>query len=229
LNRGLELFPDEPALMKQKYYYLADLELYQSAIETARHYMAMIDADAGEYVILGQLLLEVGQEDEALKILETAKGKFPDNAKITMLTGHIYMEKEMNFTAAHFFKQGAYHDKKYLKDAVEMHRRIKDFSHAIYLNAQMSDNVEKLKQKVAIHLDRGEFEKVIGLKDDLERYDMLKDNNLRYAIAYSYYMAKDYPHAETHLKKIYDNELFAKGTVILRDIEKCRENSAECF
>jgi tetratricopeptide (TPR) repeat protein len=229
LNRGLKHFPDEPTLLKQKYYYLADLGLYQAAIACAKEYMAVTGADANEYIILGQLLIEVGQEDEAVAILETAKGKFPDNAKIAMLLGHLYMEKDMNFTAAHFFKQGAYYDKKYLKDAVEMHRRIKDYSHAIYLNAQMGDNVEKLKQKVAIHLDRGEFEKVIGLTDDLERYNMLEDDNLRYALAYSYYMAKDYPNAEIQLEKITDNELFAKGTVILRDIEKCRENSAECF
>ena len=58
---------------------------------------------------------------------------------------------------------------------------------------------------------------------------MLEDDNLRYALAYSYYMAKDYPNAEIHLKKIYDNDLFAKGTVILRDIEKSREDSAEFF
>ena len=61
--------------------------------------------------------------------------------------------------------------------------------------------MEKLKQLVAIYLDRGEFEKVIGLKDGLERYNLLEDDNLRYALAYSYYMAKDYPNAEIQLKK----------------------------
>ncbi len=229
LNKGLALFPDDAALLKQKYYSFADLGLYQSAVKCARHYMRVIQADAEEYIILAQLLIEVEQEDEAIKILETAKGKFPENAKIIMLLGHIYMEKGKNFTAARLFKDAAYLDKKYLKDAVEMHRRIKDFSHAIYLNTQMADKMEKLRQKVAIYLDRGEFEKVIGLTDGLERYNLLEDDNLRYALAYSYYMAKDYPNAEFHLKKIYDNALFAKGTVILRNIEKCRQNSTECF
>jgi tetratricopeptide (TPR) repeat protein len=229
LNRGLTLFPKDAALLKQKYYYFADLGLFQSAIACAKEYMAEIDADANEYIIFGQLLLEVGQDDEAIKILEKAKGKFPKNAKIAMLLGHIYMEKDMNFTAAHLFKGAAYHDKKYLKDAVEMHRRVKDFTHAVFLNAQMGDKVESLKQKVAIYLDRGEFEKVIGLTDGLERYNLLEDDNLRYALAYAYYMAKDYPNAELHLKQIYDNELFAKGSVILRNIEMCKENGTECF
>jgi hypothetical protein len=93
----------------------------------------------------------------------------------------------------------------------------------------MNDKVEKIKQLVALYLELGEFEKVIGLKDGLERYNLLEDDNLRYALAYSYYMAKDYPNAENQVQQIYNNELFAKGTVILRNIEKCRENSMECF
>ena len=229
LNKGLNFFPGDAVLLKQKYHYFAELGLYQGAIENAKKYMAVVDADANEHILLAQLLIEAGQEAEAAKILESARGKFAQNAKIKMLLGHIYMEQEMNFTAARLFKEAAYTDQKYLKDAVEMYRRVKDFSHAIYLNAQMNDKVEMLKQKVAIYLDRGEFEKVIGLKDALERYNLLEDDNLRYALAYSFYMAKDYPNAETQVKKIQDNELFAKGTVILRNIEKCRENSTECF
>jgi hypothetical protein len=139
------------------------------------------------------------------------------------------MNKDMNFTAAYLFKEAANHDPKYLKDAVEMHRRVKDFPYAIYLNTRMNDKVEKLRQLVGIHLDRGEFEKVIGLKDSLERYNLLADDNLRYALSYSYYIAKDYPNAEDQVKEIQNNELFAKGTAILRDIEKCREDCRECL
>lgn len=229
LDRGLDLFPDDAALLQQKYYYFADLGLYQAAIECARKYMKTIDAIDKEYIILAQLLLEADQPDEAIKILETAKAAFPKSANVDMLLGHAYMKKNMNYTAAELFKDGAYLDKKYLKDAVEIHRRIKDYAHAIYLNAQMNDPVEKLKQKVAIYLDRGEFEKVIGLHDDLERYSILEDDNMRYAIAYSYYMAKDFSNAEYHIKQIKMNTLFVKGTVILRNIERCRQNITECF
>jgi len=229
LNTGLELFPDDALLLRQKYHYFAELGLYQAAIEHANRYMGVTNADANEYIILAQLLSEAGQLDEATRILETARGKFPEDPKVDVLLAHMYMKQEMNYTAAYLFKEGAYKDKKYLKDAVEMHRRIKDYSHAIFLTTQMTDKVEKLKQKVAIYLDRGEFEKVIGLKDDLRRYDILEDDNMRYALAYSYYMAKDYPKAEFHLKRIQTAALFDQGLVILRNIERCREDITECF
>ncbi len=229
LNSGLKRFPESPDLLQQKYYYFANQGFYRAAIDCARKYMAVIEADEKEYVMLAQLLFEANQLNQAIEILEGAKIKFPESANVDMLLGHIYMKKDMDHTAAHLFKEGSYKDKKYLKDAVEMHRRIGDYAHAIFLNAQMSDTIEKLKQKVAIFLDRGEYEKVIGVKDDLERYSILKDDNMRYALAYSYYMAKDYPNAEYHIKQIQVNTLFEKGTVILQNIERCRENIMECF
>lgn len=229
LNTGLELFPDDALLLKQKYHYFAQLGLYEAAIEHANQYMAVTNADANEYILLAQLLFEAGQLGEAARILETARAKFPENAEVDVALAHVYIKREMNHTAAYLLKEGAYKDKKYLKDAVEMHRRIQDYSHAILLTAQMTDKVEKLKQKVAIYLDRGEFEKVIGLKDDLGRYNILEEDNMRYALAYSYYMASDYPQAEFHLKKIQTAALFEQGLVILRSIERCREDITECF
>jgi hypothetical protein len=58
---------------------------------------------------------------------------------------------------------------------------------------------------------------------------MLDDDNIRYAVAYAYYMAKDYEEAEVQLKKITDNELFSKATIIRKNIEKCQDNSMECI
>lgn len=229
LNIGSNLFPKNTNLLKQKFYYFADLGLYQAAIKNAKLYMDKTNADANEYIILAQLLFEAKQVDEAIKILEIAKAKFPSSAKSKILLGHVYLKKDMPRTTAYMFKHAAYNDTSYLKDAVEMHRRIKDYPHAIFLNSQIPDKVEKLKQKLALHIDRGEFAKVIGLKDALNRYNLLKDDNIRYALAYSYYMSKDYNSAEKNLKKIQDTDLFKKSTIIRANIEKCRNNSMECI
>ena len=229
LNIGSQLFPKDTTLLKQKFYYFADLGLYISAVKNAKLYMQKTGADAKEYITLAQLFISAKQTTEALKILEEAKARFPKNAKVGILLGHTYLTKDMKFTTAHLFKESAYKDKKYLKDAVEMHRRVKEYPHAIYLNSQINDKVEKLKQKLSIYLDREEYEKIIGLKDGLNRYNLLKDDNLRYALSYAYYMAKDYEKAEENLKKISNNELFMKATIIRKNIAKCKDNSMECI
>lgn len=229
LNRGAKLFPKDATLLKQKFYYYTDLKLYQSAIEAAKAYMKKMPASDQEYISLGQMLLSVGEYNEALKVLEEAKMHFPTSAKIHILLGHLYNKKDMPHTTAQLFEVASYHDKKYLAEASEMYRRSGDLAHALYLNSKLRDNAEKTKQKVAIYVDRGEFEKVIGLKDALGRYGLLKDDRMRYALAYAYYVVKDYDNAEKHLKKIEDNELFSKATIIRKNIEKCRENPLECI
>lgn len=229
LTRGSELFPEDKRLLKQKFYYLAELKLYQAAIEASKAYMEKGGASAKEYMALGQMLMRGGELNSAIKVLEEAKLEFPEAAKLSMLLGHAYLKRDMIHVTADLFEQASYYDSNYTKEAAEMHRRAKSLPHALFLNSKLADKKEKLKQKVAIFVDRGEFEKVIGLKDGLNRYGLLADDNLRYALAYAYYMVKDYDQAEKHFKKISDNSLFSKATVIRKSIEKCKNNSLECI
>ncbi len=229
LSRGAKLFPKDETLLKQKFYYFAELKLYQASIAAAKAYMAKIPANAEEYISLAQMLQSGGESEDAIKVLEEAKLKFPSSAKVHILLGHYYNQKDMPHVTADLFEKGSFYDANYLKEAAEMYRRNGELAHALYLNSMMTDKEEKTKQKVAIYIGKGEFEKIIGLKDALDRYGLLQNDNMRYALAYAYYMAKDYDSAEDHLKKIEDDELFSKATVIRKNIEKCRSNSLECI
>jgi tetratricopeptide (TPR) repeat protein len=229
LSKGAQAFGQDQSLLKQKFYYFTELGLYQEAIVSAKAYMKRSVPNAKEYMALAQMLLAGGQRDEALKLLEETKMLFPQDAKVAMLLGHLYMKEGMEFTTANLFEQASYYEHAYVKEAAEIHRRVGLTSHALYLNAQIPDNVEKLKQKIAIYVEREEFEKIIGLIDALERYKMLDDDNIRYAVAYAYYMAKDYEEAEKQLKLITDDDLFSKATIIRKNIEKCQNDSMECI
>lgn len=229
LTKGSKLFPKDSILLKQKFYYFVELKLYQSAITSAKEYMKRSKASAKEYIVLGQMLMGANQRDSAIKVLEEAKILFPNEAKISMLLGHLYLKKGMTHTTAHLFEQASYYNSKYTKESAEMYRRSGNLPHAIYLNSQIKDKVEKLKQKVAIYIGRNEFDKIIGLKDALDRYKMLSDDNILYALAYAYYIVKDYENAEELFKKITNSELFSKATIVRKNIEKCRDNSMECI
>jgi len=229
LSAGIENFPQDSTLLKQKFYYFADLKLYQAAIDTARVYMKKVGVSAQEYSALAQMLIAANQMQSAIQLLEEAKLKFPKEPSLGILLGHMYLKKDMKHTTAHLFDESFYYDKKYLKDTVEMNRRAQNNQRALYLNAQNIDKIEKLRQKIAIYLNTGEFRKIIGLEKALKRYKMLDDENLRYALAYSYYMSDDYKNAEAQLKFITDSELFGKATVIRKNIEKCTNNPMECL
>ncbi len=229
LSIGSAKFPEDTRLLKQKFYYYADLKLYQAAMEASKAYMSQAGSGVSEYIALAQMLIGANEINQAIVLLEETKLKYPKDATVGILLGHMYLKKDMKNSTALLFEASANYDKKYLKDAIEMNRRAQRLPHAIYLNSQNTDKVDQVKQEVAISLDRGEYKKVIGLKDALERYKLLDDENMRYALAYAYYMAGDYNKAEEHLKRITDSELFSKATLIRKNIEKCKNDAMECI
>lgn len=229
LSGGFDKFPEEVSFVKQKFFYFAELGLYQSAVDVADHYFQVAKPDSKDYIAFAQVLTGAHQDDKAITLLEKAKLQFPKNAKIPVLLGHLYIRKDMSNVAGNLFEYASYFDRKYVPEAAEVYRRAKAFPSSLRLNSQIADPKEKAKQQVAIFVEQGEFERVIALEDALKRYDMLKDENLRYALAYSYYMVKDYDSSELHLKKLTNSELFAKATVIRKSIERCKSNELECL
>ncbi len=229
LNRGYEKFPKESSLLKQKFYYLIDLGLFQHALEVSKSYFEAITPTPKDYLAFAQTLMGAGADTKAIAILEEAKLKFSKEPKLGILLGHLYLKKDMKHVTADLFEQSSYYDHNLTAQAAEMHRRTKAIPHALYLNAQINDKKEKIKQKIAILVERGEFARLIGLKNAIYRYNLLEDENMRYALAYAYFMMKDYTKAEFHLKKLTKSDLFSKATLIRKNIEKCKNNPGECL
>lgn len=228
LDRGYLGFPQEVSLIKQKFFYHAELGLYQTASDVAKTYFQQATPNSKDYVAFAQVLSGAGEQEKAMEILEKAKLMFPTNSKIPVLMGHLYLKKDMRHVAANLFEYGSYFDKKYVAEAAEVYRRAEAFPSSLRLNAQIKNPKEKLKQKIAIFVELEEFEKVVALKDALRRYNMLEDENLRYALAYAYFKLGDYDASEQHLKKLTKSELFTKATEIRKSIEKCKSSEMEC-
>lgn len=229
LDTGLAHFPKERSFIKQKFYYFAELGLYQAAVDTADLYLQKGGAKVEDYLAFAQALSGARQDRKAIALLEKARLEYPDKPKLAVLLGHLYLRQDMPNAAAVLFEVASVYDRKYIAEAAEVYRRAKDFPASLRLNAQISDPKEKLKQQVAIFVDQGEFERILGLKDPLERHQMLSDEGLRYAMAYAYFMVKDYGQAEAQLKKLTKSELFAKATVIRKQIARCKQNELECI
>lgn len=228
LEQGYQKFPEAVSLIKQTFFYYAELGLYQTASNEAERYFEIATPDAKDYIAFAQVLSGSGEREKAMRILEKAKLMFPETSKIPVLLGHLYLKKDMRHVAANLFEFGSYYDKKYVPEAAEVYRRAQAFTSSLRMNAQIQNPKAKLKQRISIFLELGEFEKIVALKDALRRYGMLKDENLRYALAYAYFKLGDYDRSERHLKKLTNSELFAKTTEIRKSIEKCRDSEMEC-
>ena len=57
---------------------------------------------------------------------------------------------------------------------------------------------------------------------------LLDDDELRYAVAYSFYRTGDFVKSEEYLKSIERDDLFEKSLELRKEISKCKNESWAC-
>lgn len=228
LAQTIAKFPDYYAAYKQRFNYFIELELYQSALQDANVYLANAEPNAKTYLTFIGALRKSGATVKATLLAEEANMKFLESAEITVMLAHLYLDRDMIQAAANLFEEASIEDPKYTKEAAEMLRRAKEFTLALYKNAELTDTQEKYKQRIAIYLEFGEYERVVATDSALERSGLLEDENIRYALAYAYYMTSNFEACEAQLKELTRPDLFQKATELRKNIEKCQNNSWEC-
>jgi len=222
------LFPTYYDAYKQRFYYYISLALYQSALEDANVYLA--HGTPNETIMLNFIssLRKGAQIDKAIILAEEANLLYEQSAKITVLLAHLYIDKEKIQAAAELFNEASIEDGKYINESAEMYRRAHDYTMALLKNTQMLDTKEKYKQRVAIYLEYGDFERIISGRNAMQRSGLLDDENMRYALAYAYYMEGEFNESETVLQTLTKPDLITKALELRTKMQKCRDDIWEC-
>ncbi len=228
LDDALKSFKNEYSFYKQRFNYLITLKLYQSALEDANIYLKNITPNEKTTLSFISALRQAKQIDKAIFLAEKANLEFPHSAKVTLLLAHLYLDKEMMQSAAELFDEASLKDRAYTKEAAEMMRRTKEYIRALYKNAQMLEPKEKLKQRIAIYLEHGAYERIVVSAKALKRTGLIEDENIRYALAYAYYMVGEFANSEKELKKLQSSTMFTKAIEIRKNIQKCKDDIWEC-
>lgn len=228
LQEAMERFNNEYTLLKQRFFYFISLGLYQSALNDAHIYLNHAQLDEKSALVFINAFKKAEQLDDAIALAEELLLKFDKSAKLTALLAYLYIDKGMLQSAADLFDKASIKDTQYTKESAELYRRAKNFVLSLYKNSQLLDTQEKLKQRIAIYLEYKAYEKVVVSRNALERSGLLKDENIRYALAYSYYMVGEFDKCERELKKLTKSELFTKATELRKNIQKCKNDGWEC-
>lgn len=221
-------FPKNYDFYKQRFNYLVSLRLYQSALDDANIYLKNAQPNEKTSISFIAALRKSGATDKAIDLAEQVNLRFIESAEATVLLAHLYLDKGMIQSAAELFSEASIEDDKYTKEAAEMFRRAHDFVMALYNNSQMLDQKEKLKQRIAIYIEYGEYERVVVSKRAIERTGLIEDESIRYALAYAYYKTGEYDACENELKQLTRPDLFQKATELRKNMEKCKNNHWEC-
>lgn len=229
IEQGQLQFPDEKLFERQKVFYLIELRLFQQAALFGEAYLAKPGALPEDYVAIGEALRLTGQIDKAIPMLEMAHLRHPDNMMILAELAHAYLDQGSTYVAASLFERAALSDPTSYLEAAELFRREGLYTRALFNNMQVIDQVEKAKQRLGILLQTKRYDLAVALEPRLSRMGLLKDDEIRYALAYSQFKLGHFEKAETHLKHITRSDLFHSATELRKAMQSCKDIGWECY
>lgn len=229
LDQASTVFPEDPGFQRRKVFFLMDLGLYQEAAEQGGEYLSRSEGKLEDYVGLGNAMRASGQLDEAAKLLEYAKLKYPTDTSVKKVLANTYMDRESLNAAADLVLEASLFDRALTSEAAELYRRAGRPQRALMLNGEVRDQSVKLKQRLALYLETQQFARAAAMDRDLRRLGLLDDEDIRYALAYAYFKNGDFEATESHLQQLTRPDLFRKAAELRSAIQDCAEDTWQCL
>lgn len=229
LDAASAVFPGDTSFLRRKVFFLIELGLFREAIEQGSIFLEAGDVDVNDYVALGNALRASGQSDQAALFLEKARLKYPVDENVAKVLARTYIDREQLTPAAELIYEASLLNPELRAEAVELYRRAGQVERAMLLNGQVADQSVKLKQRLALQLETGQFEQAATMETALRRNGLLQDEDVRYALAYAHFKTGRFDTAEDHLQALTQPELFRKAAELRRAIQECEGDAWKCY
>jgi len=230
LNEARVLFPDRAAdFARRQVFLLVDQGLYQAALDLARDLVVLSEGEISDALAVGNALINANQAPEASVLLEEALLRAPEDATVAKLLAQSYLAQNMRLSAAEVLRGSAYHNPDLLIEAAELFRQTGRLTEALTLNGQAIDQPKKLKQRLAILIGLERFNQAAAMMEDLERVQLLEEEDIRYAMAYALFKTGDYEAARSQLFFLESPENFRKATELRRVMAECEQQPWLCL
>ena len=229
LDEGIELFPEFSQFYRQKFYYLLELGFYQRAGDYAEKYLTSKQYSAKDYLAIAYAFRENSQFNAAAVLLEEGVIKHGDDAKLVELLGQVYIDQEKYLMAALVFDWAAIKNTELSHKAATLYLKAKQPIRSMQLNRRIVDQKDKFRQRLGIDIYLDDYETLVTKVPALKRYDLLKEDDIAYAVGYGYFMNGEFEKAKEYLQQISDSQIFGKASRIFQKIETCQGESFECY
>ncbi|MCB9765534.1 MAG: tetratricopeptide repeat protein [Alphaproteobacteria bacterium] len=223
LSQGAVRFPDRDEFDQQRVLLLVELGLYQEAREMGQAVLRARGASADTWIIIAEAMKRSNQRAQAAILLEEARLRFPEHPDLPKHLAQVYLADGKPLAAATVLQVAAERDPALYQQSAECFRRAGQVDAALRMNQLVPDPTEKTRQRLSILLEAQDFERMVALAPRLSRLGLLEDDNIRYGLAYAWFMLGEVDAAEAQLKRVRDPEIFRQATQLRQAMEACRE------
>ncbi len=222
-------FPKETSFLRRKVFYLIDLGLFQTAARLGRQYLDQSEGKLEDYVALGNALRFSSQLDQAAALLEQAQMRFPTSPEVGKVLAHVYIDRGELSAAADLLYGAALLQPDLMAEAAELYRRSGQVYRALTINSSLSDQPEKLRQRLALLIEMQSYEQAAAMDDAMYRVGLLSDQDLAYAMAYAQFKSGAFKRSEELLTKLTRPELVRKAVELRSAMQDCQQASWKCL
>jgi tetratricopeptide (TPR) repeat protein len=229
ISTGLNRHPNYGELTRRKFFYAVEIGLYHLAAQLGTKLTAEETTSVQDAIAFARALAASGALEEAMKIAETARLKHPGSKELDRELAHIYAEAKRLRTAAGLMERVAFAgEQDAFGDAVELRRAAGQSASALALNRYVVDSALRMRQRLAILVDQGDFEAIAAMEKDLRRTRLLDEEALRYALAYAFFKTGRLEHAGELLEGLKDPELFRQAAELRSAMNRCSKSPWSC-
>jgi tetratricopeptide (TPR) repeat protein len=207
---------------------MIQFKMNHEGLLTALQWLARHESPATHYLNMAEIFQSSGATESALVVLEMARAQHPINLDINLALSQIYFQKGLMLSAEEGFRRASINDGKYYYHTAELNRQTRRFERSLYFNASVVDEKERLKQKIATYVDANKYSLIASLDPVIQRSDLQKDDEIRYALAYSLVRTGDLEKPLKYLSQITKPELIEKTTVLRQTLLDCKEKKSAC-
>lgn len=97
------------------------------------------------------------------------------------------------------------------------------------LNGEIRDQEVKLKQRLALYLETGQFARAASMEQSLTRVGLIENEDVGYALAYAFFKIGDFESAEKRLQELTRPDLFRKSAELRSAMQDCAEEPWQCL
>ena len=228
LEQASKIFPDDKNFMRRQVFYYLELGYNKQAAVLGKNYLQKFKGQRDDYVAIGNAIRASGDSQSALLFLENAHLQFPNNENISKSLAATYIQNNNFFVAAKIIHDAAILNPSLIKEAAELYRRAGSLYMALTLNGMISDQKEKLKQRMALMLQLENFDQAVAMEDNIKRVHLQNDENMKYALAYAFFKTSSYPKADEYLNQITETKNFKKATELRKIMSQCQQETWRC-
>lgn len=212
---------------KKRFSYLLDEQLYLAATDLAHKTLSQ-QGSFQEVLAMASQLRQHQQYQSALGLLQILSFLRPDKEMVALEMAQNYLALSQSFSAALILETAAKHNISLSFEASEILRQVGKSYRARFLNMTTEDPAKRLKQKLALYLEEDDYLSLKYMIPQLQKTQLLEDQEIRYAVAYSLFRIGDFEKSNEYLNAIDKDGLFEKSIELKREIQNCQNEDWAC-